>query len=143
MNEYDFSDSFWSFYFVPFMLSISIFIIFDGVFDSYAYNISIKGIQARLIGFVILVIALYLFYYVLIKIPKKIGGWLKVRKILKLLISSKFFYILVLTIFSIEIMIYLNINTYRIPIFIAFLILCVIFQIEFMKKFKTILFNES
>lgn len=92
MNEYKYDEDFFIFYFVPTFMSIGIFIIFDGRYDSHALNLTYTGVGAIGVGLVIIIFCLISFYTIIVKIPKTIGGWKLVKSVIVILLRSKFFY---------------------------------------------------
>jgi len=141
-NEFEFDSEFFVFYFTPLISSLAIFIIVSREYNRIQYNITIKGIQAMLIGLSFLLFCLIIFYNIFIKIPKKVGGWNKVYEVIKLLLRSEFLYIFLITNVCIEIMIYLNLD-YKLLIYGIILLICFYFQNKFIKKIKNILFTKK
>ena len=68
-----------SFYLIPFFLSVSIRIFFEGKFFHFATGLVFNGLQAKLISIIIIIFIIYILYRLFFKIPKKFNKNYKCR----------------------------------------------------------------
>jgi hypothetical protein len=128
-------------YITPLILSFAIYAFFTGSFYSPVYGINYTGLHARLISIVIVIFCCCIFFNLLVSIPKKNGGKEKSIEIIKLFISSPFFYILLLFSFSL-VFLELFMVRYGSFIYLGLLIFCFMSQLSFNRKYQSCLNDE-
>jgi len=124
--------NFFGYYLDPFLLSISVILIVTGKFYGGPYNVSMDGLQARLIGFLILLFTILDIRNYLWNLADVSNN--KVNDIIKYFFKSPLLccYI-VLFLFVIITSVY-GYNEFK-YIYLILLLLCLIAQINFTDKF--------
>jgi len=124
-----------SFYLIPFFLSVSIRIFFEGKFFHFATGLVFNGLQAKLISIIIIIFIIYILYRLFFKIPKKFNKNYKIKYVTLKFIKSKFFYsLLLLLLFQVYLRIFILNNIIYFIIFILLLVLNYIYQKEFLNS---------
>lgn len=84
-------------YFIPFISCDSMVMMISGVSTWGPYNILVKGLQTRILGLLIFIFVAYIFYIILNKWPKSLGGNTLKVVVLKIFLKSPFLYFWILS----------------------------------------------
>ena len=132
----------YSFYFVPFFSYPGIKSLITGVSEWGPYKEGLNSFQVRMIGLIVLIFCIYITYVVLIQWPKLRGNYHKVKEVIKVFLTSIFFYLwmislLLVFIYEIYQKIFLKI------LYFAIIGACIYFQYKFIKIIEFIVSSHD